>query len=82
MSSLGVEPNELSYKAIIERAEFWLDRMRKSGCQPDAISFSSVLHACAKSGDMSRAETWLRCMEEEGVEPNATCYTEVIISCV
>jgi len=41
-----------------------------------------VLHACAKSGDMSRAEAWLCRMEEEGVEPNAICYNVVIHACV
>ena len=48
----------------------------------DVISFSSLLHACAKSGDMSRAEAWLRRIVEQGVEPNAICYNVVIHACV
>ena len=38
--------------------------MTAEGCLGDVASFSSLVHACAKSNQLQRAEAWIRKMEE------------------
>ena len=40
--------------------------MASQGCQGDVASFSSLVHACAKSNQLPRAEGWIKRMEEAG----------------
>ena len=40
--------------------------MVSQGCQGDVASFSSLVHACAKSNQLPRAEGWIKRMEEAG----------------
>ena len=58
MPSMGVEPDVMSYNAVIDacarsgdvgRAERWLEQMGAAGLPPNVVSYSSVLHACAKA---------------------------------
>merc|ERR1719247_3041819 len=49
---------------------------------PNVVSFSSLLHACAKASDRERAEKWMNVMMTEGPEePNAICFNAVIHAC-
>ena len=40
-------------------AEHWLERAKKAGVEPDVITFTSVISAAAKKGDLQAAERWL-----------------------
>merc|ERR1719146_594767 len=46
-----------------------------------AISFTSVINACAKIGDVKKAEAWLVRMLESGVEPNEITFNAVVCAC-
>ena len=38
------------------------------GCEPDVISYNSVIDACARAGNVTRAKGWFNCMENVGVQ--------------
>merc|ERR1719324_1473153 len=52
-----------------------------SDIEPNVVSYSSMIDACAKAGDPARAERWHRTMVEKGVQPNAHSFSAVINAC-
>ena len=59
----------------------WLEAMQSSGVPPNARSYSSVINACAQSGDVPGAVKWLEAMQSSGVPPNDRSYSSVINAC-
>lgn len=54
------------------------------GLTPDTISYNSVIHACAKKGDVRRAEHWLSkisAVRSDGVKANTISYNIVMDAC-
>ena len=49
--------------------------MQDAGLQPDVISFSAVIDACAKQGEAAKAEEWLSKMQAAGLQPNVISYS-------
>lgn len=49
---------------------------RAIGC-----GYSSVIKACAKSGDVPGAVKWLEALQSSGVQPTVVSYNSVIDSC-
>merc|ERR1719231_737633 len=55
--------------------------MLEEGIRGDTISYTAVINACAKAGDVKRAEHWLVQMLKDGVEPNIITFNAVISAC-
>ena len=42
--------------------------MQQANAQPNVTSYSSVINACAQTGDEKRAEQWFKLMQQANVE--------------
>merc|ERR1719229_630228 len=49
--------------------------------EPNVVSFSAMIDACAKIGDANRAKYWHQRMVAHGVKPNAHSFSTVINAC-
>ena len=49
--------------------------------KPNIITYTAVIDACAKSGDMEKAVEWLSKAEEAGLKPEIITYNAVINTC-
>merc|ERR1719515_361764 len=48
--------------------------MLESGVEPNTITFTTVINACARVGDVKKAEAWLTKMKAAGILPNSFSY--------
>merc|ERR1719473_973181 len=55
--------------------------MLQKGVQPNAHSFSAVINACAKAGDIQSAIRWLDKMEDAGIAADVVVYSTVLDAC-
>merc|ERR1711990_1354148 len=55
--------------------------MREAGIQPSAVSYGSVMNACARAGDPKEAENWLDYMDDVRQAPNVIMYTSAVDAC-
>merc|ERR1719231_1928320 len=55
--------------------------MLLKGVQPNAHSFSAVINACAKAGNVDSAVHWLEQMESNGVPVDVVVYSGVLDAC-
>jgi len=91
MAEAGVEPNVVSYCAMIDacskagdaaRAGYWHEVMLERGVQPNAHSFSAVISACAKAHDVSAALHHLEAMEDQWKVPaDVVVFSSVLDAC-
>jgi len=58
-----------------------MSRMVSEGVEANVVTYSAMIDACAKSGDLARAEKWHNAMTDKGVSPNAHSYSAVINAC-
>jgi len=49
--------------------------------EPNVVTYSSIIGACAKAGDRIRAEWWHKRMLERGLQPNGHTFSSVITAC-
>merc|ERR1719359_1154001 len=56
-------------------------RMLEADIKGDTISYTAMINACARCGDVQKAEDWLVKMLEDGVEPNVITFNAVIAAC-
>lgn len=56
-------------------------RMLEHEVEPNVVSFSAMIDACAKAGDLPRAKQWHGRMVEQGVPPNAHIFSAMINAC-
>merc|ERR1740121_3506913 len=49
--------------------------------EPNVITFSAMIDACAKASNLPRAEYWHQQMLDKGIPPNAYSYTALISAC-
>jgi pentatricopeptide repeat protein len=55
-----------------------LERMRRAGCPPNVVIYTSLLSAYGAAGDVGSAEGVLRNMQAVGCPPNSRTYTELM----
>merc|ERR1719384_3012917 len=55
--------------------------MESSGVATCTVTYTTVIAACAKRGDIDRAESWFRRVIEKGLEPNVVTFGSLIDSC-
>jgi pentatricopeptide repeat protein len=55
--------------------------MELAGCRVDKITFGSVIHASAKSGDVHRAAYWIEEMFRRRITPNIVCFNTALHAC-
>merc|ERR1719443_166192 len=58
-----------------------MNELLELGIEPNVVSFSSMIDACARVGDLARAEHWHGKMQEWGVQPNVYIYSALINAC-
>lgn len=58
-----------------------LDQMRKSGLQPRAAAYNSVITACGRGGEWQRAIAILKQMSSRGATPDVITLNAVMTSC-
>lgn len=70
-------------RAEAERLLRQLERQAEAGdgLDPDVISYNSIVHACAREGDIPSAEQWFARMKVKGVEPNVITYNILMDAC-
>jgi len=62
-------------------AEKQTEKMNSSKVEPNVVTYSSMIDACAKVGDRHGAERWHRRMLERGLQPNGHTLSSVITAC-
>jgi pentatricopeptide repeat protein len=55
--------------------------MIDAGIKGDVISYTAIIDACAKAGNIARAEAWLQKMLDAGVEANVVTFGALIHAC-
>eukprot|EP00741_Cyanophora_paradoxa_P001327 tig00000478_g1283.t1 len=82
-------PDVLSYNTLVagyasegrvEEAEALVARMRAAGAAPDAVTYSTLVHACARAlpPRMDLAEKTVAEMRAAGVQPNLVTYNTLV----
>lgn len=61
-------------KGDADRIEYYIDRMRNRGVEPDVKTYNVVINAYASMGDSEQAQLWLNRMVERGVKPTLITY--------
>merc|ERR1719214_102578 len=59
----------------------WLSKMIEAGVEANVQSYSSVISAFARVGDVSGVEHWLRAMEDVGIKGDTISFTAAINAC-
>ena len=60
------------------RSEHWMSMILTAGVEAIAISYRTVIKACAKARDVGRDAHWMSMMLEAGVEEDTVSYKTVI----
>jgi pentatricopeptide repeat protein len=55
--------------------------MLEHGVEANVVSYTALIRACAKSGDVDRANYWFAKMHEVGVNANAVTYCAILNVC-
>merc|ERR1719375_1351698 len=55
-----------------------MERLLAAGLEPNVVSFSTLIDACAKASDPNSAEKWHDRMVTAGVTPNAHSFSAII----
>ena len=58
-----------------------LAQMKAEGTKPDSISYTSLIHMCAKTGDANLGFLLLQDMLKSGVEPDVFTYSALMTAC-
>jgi len=58
-----------------------MQRMMDAGVTVDLVSYSAVIHACAKVGNIKRAEHWFAQLTDSGMKPGTIIYNVLIHAC-
>merc|ERR1711933_99119 len=64
-----------------ENAVGWLFKAQEARLKPEIITYSAVINACAKSGDMEKAVEWLSKAQQARLKPEIITYNTVINAC-
>eukprot|EP00435_Cladocopium_sp_Y103_P036998 s1336_g9.t1 len=59
-------------------AKQWLRQLRQDGLSPDTVTYTSLIKACSKFGDLPGAVGWLHEMVANQLTPDVMAYTAVI----
>ncbi|CAE8638294.1 unnamed protein product [Polarella glacialis] len=62
-------------------AESVFEEMMSSRLTPDLVSYTTLLHACGRSGDHQRSERWVRIAEEQGLQVGVIGYGMLLHAC-
>jgi len=95
MVSRGVSPNERAYSILIDAYAQWghvdkafqvLQDMESraedgSSCMPNAVTYSSLIKACGRGGQVNLAIQTFTRMKNAGIEPNVVTWTALIDAC-
>lgn len=52
--------------------------MGPAGVQPDVVSYTTAMDACASVGDIAKAQSLLSKMVEQGIQPNHRSFNAVM----
>ncbi len=80
-------PDCASFQALIsafakrgelDRANYWLAKMKEHAVKPNQFSFTPLLNVCARNGDVAGVNALLSRMAREGVMPDRICKTALL----
>ncbi|ELR16179.1 pentatricopeptide repeat domain/PPR repeatcontaining protein [Acanthamoeba castellanii str. Neff] len=88
MQLLQLSPTEVTYNAQIgayyyAEAFLNLERMKAAGFRPDEVTYSALLHASSRNGDVKMAEIVFKSMNDSGMlvaKPEATRFWNSLLS--
>lgn len=88
MMTVGIKPTVVTFNALITACrhmgeyEGALEVLRimkdTEGCEPDVISYSTVIDTLGRRGRLKEISDVLTDMKERGIEPNLVTYTSVV----
>lgn len=58
-----------------------LQEMREQGLAPNRVTYSALINACGRAGQLARAFQTLDEMCKTGIEPNVVTWTTLIDAC-
>ena len=67
-----------NYRAALRR----FGDLRKQGLQPSAMTYTALLNACAKAGQLKVARKLFATMHSLQLEPTVQAYTALMDACV
>lgn len=65
----------------MDEAFSWLQEMRAQGLEPNRVTYSTLINACGRAGQLARAFQTLDEMVSAGIEPNVITWTTLIDAC-
>lgn len=65
----------------VDEAFSWLQEMRARGLEPNRVTYSALINACGRAGQLARAFQTLDEMVGAGIEPNVITWTTLIDAC-
>lgn len=83
MVNAGVKPDVYTYNALLHAVGEDVEEIgalfqtMKLHCDPDQVTFNTILNVYARVGDADSALGYMRCMERNGFEPGIDSYNAV-----
>lgn len=65
----------------VDEAFTLLQDMREQGLAPNRVTYSALINACGRAGQLARAFQTLDEMCKTGIEPNVVTWTTLIDAC-
>eukprot|EP01117_Protostelium_nocturnum_P011321 TRINITY_DN4106_c0_g1_i1.p1 TRINITY_DN4106_c0_g1~~TRINITY_DN4106_c0_g1_i1.p1 ORF type:complete len:536 (-),score=219.17 TRINITY_DN4106_c0_g1_i1:47-1654(-) len=67
-----------AYNVMISTHKALVKKGRTESLKPTIYTFTNIINACVRCGEMKKAKSYLKEMREYGVEPNEVTYTVLI----
>jgi len=80
--TFNIALKRLSKQGQVRACEGIMIGMLEAGVEPNVVSYTTCIGACAKSGDSAYAYEWLRRMRSRNVNPNFHTYNTALAACL
>ena len=80
--TFNIALKRLSKQGQVRACEGIMIGMLEAGVEPNVVSYTTCIGACAQSGDSSFAYEWLRRMRSRNVNPNFHTYNTALAACL
>merc|ERR1719401_2086620 len=87
MIEYGVPADSWSFNCMLsacarahkmERAEYWLNKMKSGGTPATLLSYTHMIHGYVQDGNAEKAEQWFKHMEDAGIKPDRVAYNNLL----
>jgi len=80
--TFNIALKRLSKQGQVRACEGIMIGMLEAGVEPNVVSYTTCIGACAQSGDSAYAYEWLRRMRSRNVNPNFHTYNTALAACL